>query len=310
MHVPLKRIYFSFYTGPVQDSPVLLSLLQNVQALGCKYFVCHGTSRRGVKSSINGRSDPSLTSLEVLHLHSPFFFGPHSVSFSLSALRCSPIKELSHTNTSLAPKDWSKLLHTLTLPHLSMLTLDNLCPTHDLVDFLKRHKVQELWVSSFGTLSDVNIGPLWQSCFQTSLPTLSSLDASAAVIIGLMHLIDISFPFQKLVVQLNHLRDKRHLCSTVLDCTEHLGDLHELQVNISDNVGDLSAYSYSESDSVQACSARKVVLKAWPPQGDNPKVLVGRSHSPNQCTLEHHILTTLRTMAECVSAGRKNRATH
>ena len=308
IHGPLDRIYLSLYIGPVQDSLALLSFLQSVGTNGCKHFVCHGISRRGVQSSINGHSVLSPTSFEVLHLHSPLFFGSHSVSFSLSALRLSPIRELSLTNTSLAPSDWSTLLQTLALPHLSTLMLDDSCHTRDLVDFLKRHKVQELQVSNLGTAVGVDIGHLRQFCLQTTLPTLSSLDASPDVIIWLMHLIDISYPFQKLVVRLNYLRNKRHLCSTILDCTRHLRDLHELQVIVPDNIEDLSAYS--ESESTHTCSARKVVLKVWPPQGDNPEVLVGQLHLPHQITLEHHILDILRPLAGCVSASRKYRATH
>jgi hypothetical protein len=298
----LERIYLSFYIGPVQDSPALLNLLGNVQALGCKQFVCHGTSRRGIESGIGGHADLCPTTLEVLHLHSPLFFGAHSVSFTLTALQNSPIRELSLMNTSLSRNAWSTLLSTLALPYLSTLTLDDMCPTRDLVEFLKRHMVRELRLSSLGMLSGVDIGPLWRSRLRTTIPTLSSLDASPAGIIGLMCLIDVSRPFQKLVVRLNHLHNKRHLFSSLLDCTEHFRDLRQLQVNIPVNIEDPSAYS--EFENIRTCSAREVVLKAWPLQDDSSEVLVSR---PSFCAHStHHILGILHTLVGCVSTGRNN----
>jgi hypothetical protein len=89
------------------------------------------------------------------------------------------------------------------------------------------------------------------------------LDGSPATLIALMRLIDVSSPFQRLTVRLNHLNDTQCLLPILLSCTEHFTDLQELQVTIPNHADVLSAYA--EGDDLRTCSAKQVVLSVFPP---------------------------------------------
>ncbi|KIJ04835.1 hypothetical protein PAXINDRAFT_21877 [Paxillus involutus ATCC 200175] len=77
-----------------------------------------------------------------------------------------------------------------------------------------------------------------------------------------MRLVDISHPFQRLVVRLDSASVEQNHLSDLLSCTEYLTDLHELHVIIPDNATNLS--NYPEGD-MRVCPAKDVWLS-----GTNP----------------------------------------
>ncbi|KIJ05828.1 hypothetical protein PAXINDRAFT_20942, partial [Paxillus involutus ATCC 200175] len=234
----IRRVQLCLYGSPSYVSPSLTSFLESVQ------------STNFLRNS----------SLKVLNINLPLLFTPPTVSFTLTILRNAPLRKLTLTNTTFKPKQWSTLLSQLDLPQLSQLAVDDTCPIPALVDFLHRHKVCNLLIHHKDDLTP----PLlpWQSRSRTPLPSLVVLDGSPAIILSLMRLVDISHPFQRLVVRLDSASVEQNHLSDLLSCTEYLTDLHELHVIIPDNATNLS--NYPEGD-MRVCPAKDVWLS-----GTNP----------------------------------------
>ncbi|KIJ06483.1 hypothetical protein PAXINDRAFT_20324, partial [Paxillus involutus ATCC 200175] len=197
----IRRVQLCLYGSPSYVSPSLTSFLESVQSTKCQELHCLGMRRTGLEICVNGRSFLRNSSLEVLNINSPLLFTPPAVSFTLTILRNAPLRKLTLTNTTFKPKQWSTLLSQLDLPQLSQLAVDDTCPIPALVDFLHRHKVCNLLIHHKDDLTP----PLlpWRSRSRTPLPSLVVLDGSPAIILSLMRLVDISHPFQRLVVRLD-----------------------------------------------------------------------------------------------------------
>ncbi|KIJ07119.1 hypothetical protein PAXINDRAFT_19680, partial [Paxillus involutus ATCC 200175] len=256
----IRRVQLCLYGSPSYVSPSLTSFLESVQSTKCQELHCLGTRRTGLEICVNGRSFLRNSSLEVLNINSPLLFTPPAVSFTLTILRNAPLRKLTLTNTTFKPKQWSTLLSQLDLPQLSQLAVDDTCPIPALVDFLHRHKVCNLLIHHKDDLTP----PLlpWRSRSRTPLPSLVVLDGSPAIILSLMRLVDISHPFQRLVVRLDSASVEQNHLLDLLSCTEYLTDLHELHVIIPNNATNLS--NYPEGD-MRVCPAKDVWLS-----GTNP----------------------------------------
>jgi hypothetical protein len=256
----IRRVQLCLYGSPSYVSPSLTSFLESVQSTKCQELHCLGMRRTGLEICVNSRSFLRNSSLEVLNINSPLLFTPPAVSFTLTILRNAPLRKLTLTNTTFKPKQWSTLLSQLDLLQLSQLAVDDTCPIPALVDFLHRHKVCNLLIHHKDDLTP----PLlpWRSRSRTPLPSLVVLDGSPAIILSLMRLVDISHPFQRLVVRLDSASVEQNHLSDLLSCTEYLTDLHELHVIIPDNATNLS--NYPEGD-MRVCPAKDVWLS-----GTNP----------------------------------------
>ena len=267
---PIHCVYLSLYSSLFGDSPALLSLLQSVQASGCEALFCHGTRHMIVKSTVNDRHTTLIcpSNIQVLHIEFPLLFVPTCISFTLAALHSAPLRDLAFTNTSLTHNQWSTLLRRLTLPHLSVLKINDTCPISSLVGFLHRHRVEHL---RFCCHTACSLDLVKRRRSRIPLRSLSTLDASPAMITSLMCFVDIPLTFKHLVVRPNQVPDKHGLLSTLLACTEPFADLSELQVNIPGDVDDLLAYAMNND--LRTCSAKEVFLAVSPPLG-NPDAIV------------------------------------
>ncbi|KAF9233654.1 hypothetical protein BU15DRAFT_66408 [Melanogaster broomeanus] len=225
----VRCMHLCLYGGPTEDSPVFQSLLQSIQASGCKELFCSGSRRVNAKPCMNGSSSYSRSCLRVLEINSPLLFTSYSSSFTLSALRNAPLHHLALTNTKLTPDNWTTLLQSLSLLQLSILAVDDTCPIFIVLSI------------SYGSTH----------CTVSGFLTVLSL------VLGL------DLPFQCLAIRLNHLNDTQRLLPILLSCTEHFTDLQELQVTIPNHADALSAYV--EGDDLCTCSEKQVVLSVSPP---------------------------------------------
>jgi hypothetical protein len=243
--------------------------LESIHASNCQELHCYGTRRLGLEPCVNGRSYLRSSSLRVLQINSPLLFTPRAVSFTLTILQNAPLQKLALTNTTFKPRQWSGLLSKLVLPQLSQLEVENTCPIPVLVDFLHRHKVRSLFIRHKDNLTLPILTSRSRS--QTPLPSLAELDGSSAIILSLMRLVDISHPFQRLVVRLDSIPVQQNHLLDLLSCTEYFTDLQELQVNIPKDARNL--LDYPEGD-LRVCPAKSVSLRGPNPPSASTDVIV------------------------------------
>lgn len=82
------------------------------------------------------------------------------VVLTLASLQNPSLTDLSLTHMSLSALQWTEMMHDINLTRLQFLSIDYMCPTAALVEFLTRHKVHQLWLHSMDHCAAQHGSPL------------------------------------------------------------------------------------------------------------------------------------------------------
>jgi len=256
----VPQVYIFAFSGPYEPTIAFLDLLETIRS-ECKELSCHGTGEGGSESQLGlaVRTPNCQSKLQVLEIATTLFFTPLSIAFTLSTLRNAPLTKLRLTNTGLTVTEWMSFLKDLHLKHLRILEVEALCPVQGLVNFLSRHELDTLVISSSASVTDrlrPCLSPLRHT--RSAIPlSLSRLEGCPSYILSLLRYADISNNLEYLGLWLGRSSLSDFFISDILSCTEHFPALQDLFVHIPIGT-DTHALAFPKH--FQACFVKYLML--------------------------------------------------
>ena len=229
----IPTAYLSCFGG-TESLAATATLLASIRASGCQSL------------SYSARSDPSapcVTSFPKSSRATPTQFESFSsacnnvfssplLSFTLTTLRNSPLRELVLQDTGLSPTMWARLLRSLDLPLLLRLEVDPQCSVRTLLTFLQRHShIQSLCISVYGESKKARQSrPL-----PVHLPSLRALGGPSEYLKSLLQCLGQPSSVTALSVDLSNIKPGVPQISKVLDCAQHLPHLRDISISFHRN---------------------------------------------------------------------------
>ncbi|KAF9230557.1 hypothetical protein BU15DRAFT_69097 [Melanogaster broomeanus] len=151
----IPTVYLSCYEAQA-TSASFVTLVEGIRESGCREISYSGCSQVLHSQGTIPKSIPKSTRtihsrLESFSADCNTVFSPPLLSFTLTTLQHSPLRDLSLNDTGLSSSRWTKLLSTLNLPNLRHLEVDPQCPLRALLNFLQcHHRIDFLQVAPHG----------------------------------------------------------------------------------------------------------------------------------------------------------------
>jgi hypothetical protein len=222
----IPAVYLSCYEAPT-TSTYFVNLVEGIRESGCREICYSGRSRVPHSQGTIPKSTQTIHSrLESFSADCNTVFSPPLLSFTVTTLHHSPLKDLILNDTGLSPSRWTKLLSTLDLPNLRHLEVDPQCPLRALLNFLQRHRrIDFLQVAPHGKQG--------KSCLQlpcVKLPSLRHLGGPPAYVAKLVARLETPGTICSLSLTLLYGPSHNHQLSKVLDCTKYLDSLRNVHI--------------------------------------------------------------------------------
>lgn len=223
----IPAVYLTCFGHPLFTSTS--TLLARIKSSGCQKL-CYSARCAPLLNIASFPPSPRATPsrLEYFSSSGNTIFSPSIISFTISMLRNSPLKELFLRDTGLSPTMWRGLLQSLDLPLLQHLEVDQECSLINLTKFLQRHhRIESLFISgeSEKTRSSSQL-----FAHSIHLPSLHTVGGPAEYLTPLLRQLRCPGSVTSLSVTLSNTKPRISLISKVLDCAQYLPGLREAKI--------------------------------------------------------------------------------
>ena len=225
----IPTAYLSCFGGE-ESLAATATLLASIRASGCQslsYFARSNPSAPCV-TSFPRSSRATPTQFESFSSACNNVFSPPLLSFTLTTLRNSPLRELVLQDAGLSATMWGRLLRSLDLPLLLRLEVDSQCSVRTLLTFLQQHsQIQSLCISVYSESKKTQQSqPL-----SIHLPFLQALGGPPEYLKLLLQYLGHPSSVTALSVDLSDIKPGVPQISKVLDCAQHLPHLCNISIS-------------------------------------------------------------------------------
>ncbi|KAF9236802.1 hypothetical protein BU15DRAFT_76635 [Melanogaster broomeanus] len=251
------------------------ALLASIRASGCQMLSYCGCSDPSPQS-VTSFPKPSCmipSRLESFSLDCNTVSAPPMISFTMSALHSSSLRDLVLQDTGLSSTSWGKLLRSLDLPLLRHLEVDPQCPVTALLKFLQRHgRVQSLCISTYGEpVKSRRSLPLL-----ARLPSLHAIQGPPEYLTSLLCRLDLE-SVTSLSITFRNVKSGVSCILKVMDCAQYLPCLRDMGISFQQELTMATPVTalLVPNDESRTCRAiRLMILSAFQATTDTDEEIV------------------------------------